>query len=152
MKKKILCAILAVALLLAAVPAFAATSSVTYQGSCIRAFTPSVYLQRGTSEPQWGWLKVECSKSIAYYLGHEDELWEDDHILLVYDKNGSSAATPTFVAKHYGSGASSYTPISIYNASKSTTKLTFKVYNEEYYQHRFEGCKVSVKSKVTPRY
>ena len=83
MKRKLICAVFALVLVFAfAANAFAATLNTSYSGYCYRAFTPSGYLQRSSSDAQWSYLKVNCTE--CWY----DGLSWNDHLLKIYNSTG----------------------------------------------------------------
>lgn len=137
MKRKIFCAFFAFVLTFAfAVNAFAATLNTSYSGSCYRAFTPSGYLQRSSSDALWSWLKVDCTK--CQYEGAD---W-NDHLLKIYNSTGGAAAENTYV---YERG---YNPVYLYSGQTGTTKITFKVYNSYYYEKGDDSYKMQVAANV----
>lgn len=137
MKRKLICAVFALVLVFAfAANAFAATLNTSYSGSCYRAFTPSGYLQRSSSDAQWSYLKVNCTE--CWY----DGLSWNDHLLKIYNSTGGAAAANTYI--YLGNNT-----INLYNGQVGTTKITFKVYNSYYYENGDDSYRMRAEANVT---
>ncbi len=138
MKRKLICAVFALVLVFAfAANAFAATLNTSYSGYCYRAFTPSGYLQRSSSDAQWSYLKVNCTE--CWY----DGLSWNDHFLKIYNSTGDAAAADTYI---YLGGDNT---IDIYCEQIGTTKITFKVYNSYYHENGDDSYRMRVRANVT---
>ncbi len=139
MKRKLIALILCIVLCLATLgSSLAATLSATVQGSCKKAFTPSYYLQRSSSDNPWNYMREHCT-SITYADDAPGSYM--DFYLKSYTETGAAAAPNAFC--QVGD-----TTINFYTGKKEATKVTFKVYNSHYYEEGDSSTKVSIKSTV----
>lgn len=136
MKKIISIVIACLLLVLPITSAFAETKmSASITGGCYRVYTPSGYLARSSSANGWSSMRVNCTKITVDNGGYHD------FYLKSYDAAGGAAAEDTLCEE-------GYTYIGIYSSHTSATKITFKVYNSNYYEESYDGYHVHVTATV----
>ena len=133
MKKRVLCFVVAVAMLLVAFPAFADTTSAIYYGYCYRAFTPSAELSKDSNSTPWSLITVRCTTNT--YTNTTPATDPKCHKLKIYNATGGAAAENKTIVLNSASDPNDYNEIYLYTGQKYTPSITFKVYNYFYFQN-----------------
>lgn len=146
MKKKILCGILAVVMLLMAVPAFASESTATTSGSCKKAYSTSATLSNSTG----GWTSFQfvpnASTEISYSsTGSYATPTYSGHVYGYARPQGTDGTAYGTAFKVYKSHTTTWTPN---DSGRSASTAKFKIYNALYFEYSYTSSKMTMPSST----